>query len=839
MSHSQLTDMTHNLMWTRSGTVWAMWRLEPLPYGYRTTDAKEDTRALHASLFRALRGEGLLLGYCASTDPTTVVQQMIDGLDMDDREEWAAECVATLDLLKEIDIGRRAYWLAVPLKNAGSRAWSEPLRAAGASLRDAAAMPRVGPSPRQVRNRLEQAELIRKVLPSSFNARPATVAEMTWVQIHAQQRGLHLDLPVPSGDATDPVTRILSAGASIPDVHTDPSGETDLGRRLTPWERLKRRYLKVTNLETTEPSYQVMLAVANVPSGGIAFPGGEWLGRLDESGIPVDWALRLNVRGRDEVTARNRRANANLTDQFDQRSEENRAGGSSQLVTAASDLAEYQGILDSDELEVEVEHTAILAVGGTTPEEAEDLAGELAKHYARSQFKLVTDAAAQEALWDAMLPGVPTTRAVRELSQITTAHNIAAAVPVITSELGDDRGFLAALEISGGRPNPVLIDLAGAGIRMEVAMAIGVVGELGSGKSFFLKKCALDAVARGATLVAVDRTVSGEWATAVAPIPGSVVVDVSENARFSVDPIRIFGVGQGARIAQTFLTTLLNVDSTEEQGVLLSDVLEAQYLSAYQITSLGALVDHLTSGACDLPGAEDLGRKMNVFARKDFGAAIFNPHLPPLDMDAPAIVFWTALLELPDADELNNPMRFAQMSLEKKLGRAMYALITAIARRRCMSDSKRLGLFIVDEAHSVTSSPEGLAELRMFVRDGRKHLATIILGSHDPEADFGDEVLRGLIAFRVLMRHRDRTLAARGLRWILSLPVEAPVEDELVDLIANETSPVLADQGVPLERRGECLMRDFQGRIGRAKILPPATDERAHAILTTPEGADA
>ncbi|MGF0118760.1 ATP-binding protein [Promicromonospora sp. Marseille-Q5078] len=853
---SHLTDMTHNLTWTRSGTVWAMWRLDPLAYGYRPLDSKVEVRNLHTALFQALRGEALLMGVCASTDPTAVVERMVQGVDLEKRPEWAQECIETLDFLMEIDIGRRAYWLAVPLPNKGAKAWTEPLRSAKANLKDTLAMPRTGPSRREIEARLEQAELIRKALPGKFKARPASVAEMVWLELHAQQRGLHLDMAVPVDDQ-DPMTQMLTAGTAIPDVHLDPCGQTDdeikreqpgkrrgktTGKshptRLPAHKILSRRYLKVTNLMTEQPSYQVMLAMADVPNGGAAFPGGEWLGRIDETGMAVDWALRMHVRTGAEVTARNRRANANLSDQMDQRSEDNRAGGMSQLALAGQELAELQSIIDADDMEVEVEHTAIFAIGAPAPEEAIDTARELTKHFARSHFKFVTDAVAQEDLWHAMLPATPTSQPVRQLSQITTAGKLSFAMPIVTSELGDDRGSLLALEISGGRPHPVLIDLAGAGTDMDVAMAVGVVGELGSGKSVTLKKLGFDAVDRGATLIAVDRTKVGEWATAVEPIPGSVVVDVSEAAQHSLDPLRIFGT-RGARYAQSFLTTLLNIDSTDNEGVLLSDVLEKGYLERYGITSLGALIAHLISDECTHTDAKDLGRKMNVFARKDFGAAIFDPDLPALDLTAPAIVVRTAELELPDSEELNNPLRFRQMRLEKKLGRAVYALITAIAKHRCFDDTDRLGVFIVDEAHSVTSSPEGLQHLTEFVRDGRKHLAALILGSHDPEADFGDEVLRGLIPFRIIMRHRDRTLAARGLRWLQGMETNSPVDEELIDLIANETSPVRADGGVLPERRGENLMRDFQGRIGRAKILPPVTPSRAKAVLTTPRGAAA
>ena len=96
----------------------------------------------------------------------------------------------------------------------------------------------------------------------------------------------------------------------------------------------------------------------------------------------------------------------------------------------------------------------------------------------------------------------------------------------------------------------------------------------------------------------------------------------------------------------------------------------------------------------------------------------------------------------------------------------MYALTAALARSICFRDPHVFGLFVVDETHSVTISPEGAAEILAFVRDGRKHRAAVALGSHDPEADFGSDTLRGLIPVRILMRHSDPVLAARGLRWL-------------------------------------------------------------------------
>jgi hypothetical protein len=297
---------------------------------------------------------------------------------------------------------------------------------------------------------------------------------------------------------------------------------------------------------------------------------------------------------------------------------------------------------------------------------------------------------------------------------------------------------------------------------------------------------------------------------------------------YTMDPLKLFAGTPtvSSRITQSFLGPLLNVTPTSDRGVLLSDVLDPGYLTKHAIDGLGALLRHLLKG-CELDGAAELGRLINVFARRDFGRVLFDEFLPPLPLDATTIVIRTHTLELPSREELELSHLFEQLKLEKVFGRAMYAFIAALARHICFSDLDTFGAFINDECHATTISPEGERELVDFVRDGRKHRAAVFLGSHDPEADFGSPTLRGLIPTRILMRHRDRTLAQRGLAW-LDLD---PTDEDLINLIRTDTSPVLAG-GVPEHRRGECLMRDSSGNVGRGKILAPATAARSKAART-------
>ncbi|MCO7264460.1 hypothetical protein KSI87_21400, partial [Dickeya zeae] len=71
---------TQHLMWTRSGTVWATWRLNGLPKGLGNTETYQLSRLRHQDLFQSILGESLLLGFTADLDPEIVVNSMLAGV---------------------------------------------------------------------------------------------------------------------------------------------------------------------------------------------------------------------------------------------------------------------------------------------------------------------------------------------------------------------------------------------------------------------------------------------------------------------------------------------------------------------------------------------------------------------------------------------------------------------------------------------------------------------------------------------------------------------------------------------------------------------------------------
>lgn len=299
-----------NLTWTRTGTIWATWRLQGLPHGLGTDEMLQLVLSQHQALFQSLRGEALLLGYCAATDPVDIVDKMLAGVDIRDAPAWAEECALTLDSLEEISLGERVYWLSIPLAAGNWRTRSRAAWRAGFDqFREQLALPRSVPTKAEVTAAMAAATQLEHRIPAGFHARPATVAEQVWIALRSQHRGLVADGAAPdeaAGIDEVPATQLPTA---MPRPWLDEGGQSDLSpselKRFLPFNR---RYLKVQSPHSEEPSYQVMQAVVAGPKGGWLMPGVEWISRVEQYELDVDWAIRLTVTSAEAVKRRNKRA---------------------------------------------------------------------------------------------------------------------------------------------------------------------------------------------------------------------------------------------------------------------------------------------------------------------------------------------------------------------------------------------------------------------------------------------------------------------------------------------------------------------------------------------------
>ena len=250
--------------------------------------------------------------------------------------------------------------------------------------------------------------------------------------------------------------------------------------------------------------------------------------------------------------------------------------------------------------------------------------------------KLVAPLGFQEDLWWAMIPGVPSSKIVREFGHITTSTHFAAYMPFTRNDLGDSSGPLLALNITAARIGAVHNDILGKSLR-DQSSSWAVTGELGSGKSVTMKVIAGHVVDCGGQVIGIDQSDLGEYANWARAVTDAVIVDLVE-PDYSTDPLRIFPPNIAAEMTQSVMLALLRIQPTSTHGKALAKVLEPSYRAKHPYAGLGELTEHLLSADCLIDGAYDLGEEMNVYARLTYAAALFAKDLPALPITAPAIV---------------------------------------------------------------------------------------------------------------------------------------------------------------------------------------------------------
>ncbi|SEO89581.1 AAA-like domain-containing protein [Actinacidiphila rubida] len=843
-----LRHLAGNVIWTVHGTAWALWRVQSGSSAHASNSDKHRRLAVIESLIKSLTGESMLLSLCPSIDPASVVRKMTADVDLDAdaSDRYVALAQRVLTQLETLDLTGRTDWLAVPLPPPTRMQAVRDAIAAGRS--EFASQLGLLPAPVRAREEialLEQAAAIAASWPAALKVRPASEAEIMWIYGHAARRGT-LEPLLPESDGARPAVgrsvaawgqAVLTEGG-LDDV--DQAGHRE--RAQGTGNPFKRRWLQVHTPFGT--SYQVMLALSQMPEEFV-FPGSEYLAALDSFHFPVDWVVRLKVTPGNKAEAQSRRQARELAGQPEEYGNDP-AGVPASVDKSASRLDEYRERLTASQTEVEVQAMPVLSVWGATPAEAQARADALIQFFGGNDYTFAQPLGAQEALWYGMLPGARTPRVMLKYAQVLLARDFAMGGPFGGSALGDDTGQLYGLQLSGGGIRPVLTDWT-RGPRAKASASAAFIGELGSGKSTAMKAAVYAVLAAGrrrshrgsrGRAVIVDRTPQQEWVRFANACPGTTqVITVDQRAEVSLDPLRIFARhrAEAQRFTESFLTLLLGIGPMSEMGMALSEAIEA--VLARPAPSMAALMSELQHrGAAD-PDSLAVLRKLTSHQRKDLARAVFDPSLPVVDVArADAVVFSVPNLSLPSAGE-SAWLEHGAIEYEKIFGRAAMYLIAAICRQVAF-DPDHPGEFcavVWDECWWLTASTEGLKLLLELVRDGRKHNAAVLVGSHDAN-DIGPAdtelgaVVRGLFRRRFLFRQSDGELARRGLAFLDLDPNDA----DLHTLVTTGLSPLMDSEAAQALRAGECLHRDLLGRVGGMQVLIPNDDQAAAAIHSDP-----
>ncbi|MFJ9662084.1 ATP-binding protein [Streptomyces griseoflavus] len=858
-----------HLVWSTHGSVWAVYRLNPGPdengrreesvQGTYVPAAVRDeqlTKITH--LVRSLSGAPRLFGLCAQVDPGEIALRMIEGIEPAGQvgggrpHPWVENVEATLDLLAEQEMHRRTLWLAVPLQS--DAAGGQLAASLGAMWADVTPMLGMRTAPvarREVSAYREQACRVEAALAGGVAFRPARPAEIVWMVQHALHRGM------PEPLLAEAETSKLYGGQLRAGVLHSPS-YADLGQvrlqeggidpelddvdelksagRITrsgglAWWRIKassplrRRWLQVES--NAGVGYQAHLVLAECPPA-VSQDAADLFAQFETLDFPVDYTVDLTLVPAEKARDQVRRKKNELIDQADQY-DARPTGMPSSLTEAARDLGELDARLSRTSVEVEVQSVTVLTVWGPTAAICDARARALVALLGGADYRAVRPAGLQEALFMLGLPGTVRPGVVREFTQHQVSEDWALGGAFTTAEVGDPTGMFLGLDLDCGTTRPVMINVADAP-KQDASASMGIVGDLGAGKSV-LEKLITEAVwARGGVAICIDRTPVREWATfARSAAAGRCQIIDAAQAEVSIDPLRMFDGPEGRHYALSYLTLQLGIGPMSTSGEVLHHAVEqaasSEQPSMHQVLwVLQEMATHGTGKRQD--AAATLAGLIKVVASNPLAAMVFNPTLPPVRLDASSncdmIVITTTGLKLPPKAAFDKPEVLHQQPLEALIGRAVLYLIAAIARQTAFEDPERFTAVVLDELYWLTSSAEGTALVHEILHDGRKHGAGLIAGSHAAE-ELGPD--RGLMAYRALARTTDRQRARRGLEFV-GLDANDP---ELLRLVTTGLSPV-GQKG----REGEFLLTCPRQNTGRVRAVIPRIARIATSITTTP-----
>ena len=799
-----------NLVWSTDGGTWAVWRVDPLPHGHASVPAKLAVHARLRGALLALPGESLLVSVCERLDPYDVVADMLDGVDVERRPHWADACAATARSLHGTPLHRRRFYLAALLPESGRGGAVEALRRAAAEVTGAFGLPPAPLSAAEVDRCRGQAAALQSRLAVHLPLRRASAGEIRWLYARSLRRGL--DEP-PFDESWEPPRRAGRNQHAGVLVHLTDAVVCEGGRRHDPDRPGHRRYVRIDTGAGT--AYQAALAVADMPHGW-TFPGGggEWLAHVDDVGFPVDWAVRVRAVPNAEAQAKVRRQHRQLVGQVDEYDGET-TGAPPSLAEAIAAVDAERAELAANPAEPELQVTMILSVAARTLAELEDQAGALRALFEPHDYGLGRPTGGQLPLLRSMVPGTAAAGVCRDYTQFLLAGDLASGAPFCGPDVGDPAGLLLGLSLDAGVATPVLFDPT-YGPSVGRSASLAAVGDLGSGKSFFLKRLCWDTLARGGQVVTIDRSARGEYVAFAGVAPGRAqVVRLGPDAEVCLDPLRSFSGEERTSVTLGFLSLLAGCSAHSEEGAALAEAVGE--VAERDGARLGEVVDTLARmgrAATPDPAARALARRLEHYRRLGAGRLAFG-EAEPVSLDADLIVFWAPNLSLPDRDTLVNEHLARQMLPEHVLGQALLYLVAAVGRRVVFSDPGRFGAALYDEAWAVLASPHGQRLVLEGIRDGRKHNGAIWLASQHP-ADLGSGEVVDLVGSRLVFRQS---------------PGAVPAALALLGAADSDDAAAVLRRGL---RTGQALYRDVRDRVGLIQVLEPALPELRAAFDTTP-----
>jgi hypothetical protein len=425
------------------------------------------------------------------------------------------------------------------------------------------------------------------------------------------------------------------------------------------------------------------------------------------------------------------------------------------------------------------------AVGAWSADELEERVRRLRRELAPIALHRPKDI--QLPLWLGHLPAqLPR---VRRYDDVFLPEQLGAMVPTATHAVGARTGLLIGHTLSGS-PQPVLFD-ATEGSREDDTPAVLCTGTPGRGKTATAQLLAAGAFMTGSAVVDIDPKGDHRLAEAIGEEHvDHVEITAGDRDRGRLDPMRIAPLDMRVELAYSFLTELLPAPVPPTwQTEIRAAVAEAVDRGA---RSSGLILDRLEQGGDDARAA---ARALEIHAGSGLVQLGFADRAtaPPPAVQKPVTSMRIVNLVLPES---GTPR--AELTPEERTGRALLRLLAVHAMDLLGSDRSRHKLLILEEVSQLVGDVVGLSLVMRIVKWCRSQNGTPVLI---------DQLLDGLQAVIDLV----------GWHFAFGVKTEREAKRVIAHLGLDVDDAALVARQQRF-RRGQCLVRDYEGRVGAVQI---------------------
>ena len=549
-------------------------------------------------------------------------------------------------------------------------------------------------------------------------------------------------------------------------------------------------------------SHQAFLCLGALPEE-VAFPGRQaelLFAPLEALEFPVDACLAARyVRNDDAVRlVRRKIVDADNTYAEESRGDHGPSADSAYRPQTARELEEY---LTAGERPPLLRASISLCVAAASEPELEERVEALRREY--GPLRLHRPLGDQLALFCSQLPAQASR--VPSYDDYLTVEQVGAMVPIATHAVGSEAGPYIGHTLSGSR-QPVLFDPTEAS-RTSRAPATLLTGTLGSGKTLCMELVMYQAFLQGSSVCDIDPKGDHRLEALPGVAPELEVIELAPEERFRgmLDPLRIAPEETREDLACNFIAAVLPEPVRPEWQTEIR--LAVQSVCARGGRSLGEVLTALETGGA---GAKDAARALRVHASSGLARLGFaDPDSEPPaagERQVTSLRIRSLTLPLPGTSR-------SELLEDERIGQAVLRLLAVYALRLTSADPTRHAVLGFDEAWVLLADSAGRALVDRISRLGRAQNVTPLLATQV----LGDvRELEGLIGACFCFGVETDDEARRAL--------------ELLRLDADDER--LRSQLVGY-RRGRCLMRDYEGRVGAVQVdlVDPALVE---ALDTTP-----